>query len=743
MDLYKNMLFQWDGEAGQGRVERLLWFEPDGEMAVTIGVDDPKARPVQRVRGELEAAVEAGEARVLTADPYALLCQRPEGEISKKHRRHRDKYWERIAPLVESGDPRIFAFYARNSPIMARARELGCDKTVLFDHLRRYWQRGQVKNALLPSFDRCGWRDRSDEARKKAHEKEGGEAREEVKLGRRSSLSKVTEHPTGVNINEDILRRFRSGIKLFYETREKRNLKAAFRQTLAKFFNVGYRLNRDGVLVPVLPPAHELPTYTQFRYWYKKGRDPRRSQVARDGEARFNLSGRAILGDSTQMAFGPGSVYQIDATVADVYLVSSLDRSRIIGRPVVHFVKDLFSRVWSGFSVTLEGPNWVGAMLAIENAASDKVAFCAEYGIQIEEADWPSCHLPEALIADRGELEGYNADHVVNAFNIRIQNTPPYRAEMKGMIEQHVKICNDKGTHWVPGAVRRRERGDRDYRLDATLDIHEFRKLMILCALDYNKNHLLRGYRLDKDMIADHVEPYPLDLWNWGVRNRSGHLRKVDPDTLRLNLLPTVDASITARGIRCEGLFYTCERALEEGWFVRARERGAQKIRVARDPRNINRIYLRLGGGKQVDVCHLIEADKTFRGRDSYEVAEEFELRKQNAQAAETRLQQSDAEFNAKKDKLVAEAKEKTGQASGGESNTARVKGVRKNRRAEREADRAATAWKLGGDGPAGTSRANSKKRAGDAPSNLPAGYVPPPQPTDKLRRLRERRQGK
>lgn len=740
MDLYKNMLFEWNGEPGQSRVERLLWFEPDGEMAVTIRITDPKARPVQRVRGELESAVEVGDARVLTVDPYTPLCQRPEQEIKKAHRQHRDKYWDRIAPLVESGDPRIFAFHLPNSPVAARAKEIGCHGKVLYESLRRYWQRGQTKNALLPLFDQCGWRDRSEERRQK---KNGDEAHGEVKVGRWSALSKGLNQPLGVNVTPDILKRFRSGIKLFYEKREKRPLKKAFQRTLEKFFNVGYSLNDEGELVPVLPPAHELPTYTQFKYWYKKERDPRRSRIAREGEARFNLSGRAILGDSTQMAFGPGSVYQIDATVADVYLVSSLDRSRIIGRPVVHYVKDLFGRLWTGFSVTLEGPNWVGAMLAIENAASDKVAFCAEYGITIEEADWPSCHLPEAIVADRGELEGYNADHIVNAFNIRVQNTPPYRAEMKGMIEQHVDICNERAIQWVPGAVRRRERGDRDYRLDAALDIHEFRKLMILCALDYNRNHLLSGYRLDKDMIADHVEPTPLNLWNWGIRNRNGHLRKVDPDTLRLNLLPTVDASITARGIRCEGLFYTCETALEEGWFVRARESGAKKIRVARDPRNLDRIYLRRDGDRRVEVCHLIEADKTFRGRDRYEVEEEFELRKQRAEAARTRIQQSDAEFNAKREKLVTEAKAKTAQAHGSESDSARVKGIHKNRRAERTVEHEAAAWKLGGEAPGEASRAASKKRVGDTPSNLPAGYVPPPEPTDKLRRLRERRQGK
>ncbi len=71
---------------------------------------------------------------------------------------------------------------------------------------------------------------------------------------------------------------------------------------------------------------------------------------------------------------GPGAKYQIDATVGDIYLVSQFDRSDIIGRPVMYFVMDSYSRMVTGMYVGLEGPSWAGAMMAIENAASDKVA---------------------------------------------------------------------------------------------------------------------------------------------------------------------------------------------------------------------------------------------------------------------------------------------------------------------------------------------------------------------------------
>ena len=140
------------------------------------------------------------------------------------------------------------------------------------------------------------------------------------------------------------------------------------------------------------------------------------------------------------MAFGPGSVYQIDATLADIYLVSSLDRTRIIGRPVIYVCIDVFSRIITGICVTLEGPSWLGGMLALDNVMADKIKFCLEYGISLQDDEWPCHHLPEAILADRGEFEGYKANNLVNALGIRIHNTPPYRADWKGIVERHFQL---------------------------------------------------------------------------------------------------------------------------------------------------------------------------------------------------------------------------------------------------------------------------------------------------------------
>lgn len=43
-----------------------------------------------------------------------------------------------------------------------------------------------------------------------------------------------------------------------------------------------------------------------------------------------------------------------------------------------------------------------GMMMAIANAASDKMKYCAEYGIEISVDEWPCRGVPGAILGDRG-----------------------------------------------------------------------------------------------------------------------------------------------------------------------------------------------------------------------------------------------------------------------------------------------------------------------------------------------------
>lgn len=62
---------------------------------------------------------------------------------------------------------------------------------------------------------------------------------------------------------------FRKGIKMFYECSSRRSLRRAYLQTLLKFFHIGFEI-QDGLLIPILPPSEELPTFSQFSYLYNR-----------------------------------------------------------------------------------------------------------------------------------------------------------------------------------------------------------------------------------------------------------------------------------------------------------------------------------------------------------------------------------------------------------------------------------------------------------------------------------------
>lgn len=521
MNLCKGMLVEWLGSADIGdtiHVERILWIDSKSTQVIVIQMAQSKALPLLRSYQEIASALSTATARILNDDFYVASIP-SDNNLSTEQQRRRDRNWALIKPIVEGDAGLLVSPGRRGSAIAARAKECGRAKSDVYALSRRYWWSGGLINSLAPNFHKCGGKGKKREASPEA-----------PKRGRPRQYITSTDEQQGVNITPRIKELFKRGVRRFYETLEGRSFTDAYALTIGAFFNEGFTLV-DGVPTPVLPPENKLPSERQFRYWYDaEYRDAKREQEARYGSRTYLLKGREMLGNSTQMAFGPGSHYQIDATIGDIFLVSSFDRTRIIGRPVVYLCVDIFSRMIVGFSVTLEGPSWLGAMLALDNVVTDKVEYCAEYGITISAGEWPCHQLPKSIHADRGEFEGFNADRLPNSLGVDVHNTALWRADWKGIVERNFGKANERVIHFTPGAVPRpHKRGDPDYALKAVYTLDDFRKLLICYIKDYNLNQYLKQYSMDEFMIADHVERYPVDLWEWGVANRSGSLRVMPP----------------------------------------------------------------------------------------------------------------------------------------------------------------------------------------------------------------------
>ena len=641
----------------------VLWVAPGNEYGYWYDLNSRSRKPGKFELGKVLSNENGWQYEISDFLPPE---QSFELTITETQRAHRDRIWAMMQAAVEY-EPEIYERKSRIAILRIVAEDNHSDPSNLYRLLDKYWRNGKTKNAFIPAFQKRGGI-RTDGAKK---------------IGRKAR----GDGAAGKILTESDRANFASAVKTYYLNRNKLAFTSVYEKLLEDFYSVAD--DENPAKKRLLPPS-EIPSVRQFRYWYGKNRDTTAEQKKRDGEKAFELTGRAVLGKSDFGLMGPGAQFQLDATVGDIYLVSQFDRSNLVGRPVLYFILDVFSRMVVGMSVGLEGPSWIGAATAIANMAADKVAYCREYGVEITEDEWPCHHIPSALLCDRGEMISKNADNLVNVLGIRIINTPPYRADLKGIVEHHFRTINTNSVALLPGGVKpdMSKRGGHDYRLDAVLDIRQFTSIIINCVLHYNKYHYLDYFKKSEAMIGGQVEAIPLNLWNWGVRHISGALRSFPEEQVRLAVMPTDTATITGKGIRFKGMFYSSDRAIRERWFEKARAKKTWKVIVSYDPRNMAVIYLWNDDGKEYDACSLLDWDSRNAGKCLDEIV--YEQHKERIIAKQLKVSETEAKvnLNADIDAIVAEAQGmKTSLPH--KSKREQVSQIKENRRQERETIRA------------------------------------------------------
>ncbi|WP_240378028.1 Mu transposase C-terminal domain-containing protein [Bacillus piscicola] len=600
--IFYNQVYQFINKDDKNRLRVIEINDP---IAYYVDLHGDTSMPKKIDLATLEAEVQS-EVLLAIPDPYAKSYS--DSDLTEKQRQKRDKDWQVISEAWNVSKERLLEKKTREGTLAEIASKSGISKLKVKRAFSRFWQRGLNKNALLPDYMYSGGKGKERDL-------------SESKVGRPRKYTLSDDGQQGINITEDIKKQFAYVIKKYYRKKEQISLAETYDYLLREFYSDQYHENN--ILKYKVWDASRIPTYNQFYYWFKKYEDPQQDITLRISAKEFDLKHRPILSNSTLETDGPGTRFQIDATIADIFLVSSFDRSLVIGRPVVYGVIDVYSRMVTGIYVGLEGPSWIGAMMALDNMVANKVEYCQQFNINIDESQWPARHLPEIIIADRGEFEGYSVDNLINNFNIKIENTPAYRGDLKGIIERQFRTINGKIKRKTPGAIQKefRERGDRDYRLDASLNLEEFIKVVIHLVLKHNQK-IIEKYPLEKGMITSGLIATPINLWNWGIANKKGRLQTVtDKNILRMNLLPKGRARITRAGLKFKGLFYGSEKALNEQWYLRLKN---TSIEVLYDPREMNQIYIPHADGRDFDTCYLLETSKEYK-RDTLEEIEFYQ----------------------------------------------------------------------------------------------------------------------
>jgi hypothetical protein len=593
---------------------RILWIDERAALTTLITIAQTPRQPWIAANEDVQAWLLRGDARRSQLRSPAYMLQIEE-DIPEAERALRDRNWQRIAELINAAAPgRIFEPRAMGALVALHAKATGTQRKTLYRLLYRYWSFGQIRNALLPDYENAGapGKPRMFSAGKRP----GRPPKQTTKSGERR----------GKILGDDDKSFIKIGYSL-YRKNEVASMMDAYYRTLRRFYvqeHVVPGVSTDDL---TLKPLDQLPSLRQFSYWGRKAFDDLTVLRSRVGERRWQKDHRGLTGRASDGVYGPCHRFEIDSTIADIYLVSRYNRNWVIGRPVVYVVVDVFSTMIAGIFVGLEGPSWNGARHALFNAFTDKVAFCRAHGIAIESSSWPSHHLPHELMADRAEMLGQAAEGVVSGLGIDIAIAPPFQPDWKAIVESRFRLLNKTSQiHWIPGAVRERiaERGQRDYRLDATLDLAEFTNIMISSVLHYN-HHSRRPERLSADMIRDELEPSPVNLWRWGMENGLGTPNSQPDDLVYLHLLPRDTASIQRGGICFKGMYYTCAYAVQQNWFARARKDGRRSMTVWFDPNETAHVWLQ-DHQRNFVRCDLLASEERVAQRRLEEVLDMLEM---------------------------------------------------------------------------------------------------------------------
>lgn len=329
----------------------------------------------------------------------------------------------------------------------------------------------------------------------------------------------------------------------------------------------------NGRIAYVKPERGTYPTPRQILRILTESKSLLERIVEQTTKRHFQSALRGLVARNWQGVSGPGHTWAIDSTVGDIYLRSSVNRAWIVGRPIVYIIVDVWSTAIVGFYVCLTGPSWATARVSIFNAAADPLLTADLWGYQPVLSLSPSPTICHALQCDRGEY--LSKGHRTTAFELitHTSYTPPYRGDLKGLVEVLHRITKDEQFMFLPGSMdyRRQELEIRKVNpANCTMTVTDYVHYLREVFSEYNLT-ADRRHRIDAHMEAAGVYPSPAGLWSWGHAMGIGYRKHIPETALITKLLPTATARVRRDGIRYAGCDYTCAEIEQEQWSAIAR----------------------------------------------------------------------------------------------------------------------------------------------------------------------------
>lgn len=594
MDITLNSVWKTtDTDALRTGLYRILYMNGDIDTVILFELEDNRAsKPFFFSLQRFHLLV---KTRVVVRSTFALplYMQVDEDSLNQKSKSRRDENYRLIQPLIQNVNFVYDFTSSKRSPLLTRyAAEVGVNPRHLRLLLARYWRYGQNSYALLPAYSCSG-----------APGKERNP--DTIPLGKKKKnrvlpMQRASTYILKSDDKKNIIRT----LKKYY-------LKVggfSLTRTYAEYLKDYFRDEIEHARAANQPPC--IPSLRQFRYWVKK-RIPQEKRIrARATKSYFMLNQRARLGSAANTSTLPGDVFEIDATVADVHLVSSLNKTKVIGRPTIYTVVDRATRMVTGVHVSLYHASWRAARQALANCFMPKKEFCMLFGISITERDWPCSHVPVKLVCDNGEMIGLKPQDVVTPITT-LEFAPSYRADKKSIVERRFGILNREAIHPLLGSTRGGlvVKGEPVPASRACLTLQEVTKTIILAILEHNQAIFKELAYINPLLIEHDLKMSPLNSWLISLKKSRFSARAIMQDEVISRLLPPERVSITPGGLQYNNLYYECE----EGLASAARVFGQSSCEARIDDNCVDFIYVRLDKNKPFTRHALLEKRNIFK----------------------------------------------------------------------------------------------------------------------------------
>jgi hypothetical protein len=425
--------------------------------------------------------------------------------------------------------------HERTAIINQISKEFNISMLSVRRRLRDYLQSGMTITSLIPDYDNCGVKQRSYKGKKP---------------GPKKGSIIVRDANTERNFTIMTSRYMASGAKMPYTQ--------LYEDMLREFYSE--KKNIGGEVVYFKYPKALRPSLYSLTNWIIAHTDEVERETKRQGKKVARNNFRPTFSDTIDHldVKAIGSRFEMDEVETDFYLVNRINRNRVIGRAIVYFIVDVFSRAIVACGIGLDNNSWSGAELALLNLVENKNEYCTRFGINIDESEWPMVNvIPSSMIVDNGaEYLSKNFSRLTQEVGIGIDYVPPRMGSYKSNVEKKFDQMNKRFKLYLPGVIEKEKYG-QPHIGNARLDINQFSKAVIRFIIYYN-NKPMNDYPDNVKMFQNELILTPVNIWNYSL-TKYNELKYIhDIETFKYCLLKQDVASITSNGIEYKSRYFIC-----------------------------------------------------------------------------------------------------------------------------------------------------------------------------------------